>query len=308
MGEGMSMRSRMIAVGAYGFTLIEMMIAVAVSAGVSAAAFSIYNVQQRSYLRQEQIVEMQQNGRAFLYFIEKDLRIAGYNPLKIARSGFVTAKPYEIVFTADLGRSRSPAVNCTGVGCDSIPDGFINCGSGCTGISNYIDTSACPNCVVETMRYSLKPASVQDFYTSGSQTGQVKDTTKTTSVQKTFNGTTSTGAQDVADSVQGLEFLYNMNDGTSVTDVLAAGKNLADIRSVTVSLLMRTANHLAGYWQPVDPADLARGDKHSYQYPASNAGKSSSGNRWGPFTDNYMRRMIITNIQCRNMALQPPEF
>jgi prepilin-type N-terminal cleavage/methylation domain-containing protein len=271
------MRSRMIAAGACGFTLIEMMIVVAIFAGVSGAAYSIYGVQQRSYIRQEQIVEMQQSVRAFLFFIEKDIRTAGYDPRKTSGAGFITAKPTEVVFTADLGRPRSPAMDCAGEGCDSMPDGEI-IGAPCT-----------DGCVAETLRYALKATPVPQA------NGQVAIGLKT-SVQKTFNGTTSANAQDVVDGVEALEFLYNLNDGTAEIDVLAAGKNLADIRSITVSLLVRSRNHLMGYVQP-DP----------YQYPASNAAHSSTGRRWGPFTDSFLRRVVITNIQCRNMAFQQEE-
>jgi prepilin-type N-terminal cleavage/methylation domain-containing protein len=271
----------MIAAGACGFTLIEMMIVIAITAGVAMAIFSIYGVQQRSYLRQEQIVEMQQNVRAFLFFIENDLRSAGFDPRKTAGAGFITARPFEVVFTADLGRPQAPAVDCTGEGCNSMPDGEI--------IST---TAPCGGCATETIRYSLRAAPAPQA------NGQVA-IGLTTSVTKLFNGTVPTStnpAQDVVESVEALEFLYNLNDGTAVTDVVAAGKNMRDIRSITVSLLVRTRNHLMGYGQP-DP----------WQYPASNAAHSASGTRWGPFTDSFMRRVVITNIQCRNMALQPPE-
>ncbi len=279
------MRSRMTAAGAGGFTLIEMMIAVAVAAGISAATFSVYRVQQRSYLMQEQIVDLQQNVRAFLFFIEKDLRMAGYDPRKTSCAGFLIANPYEVVFTADLGRpkgSSGAGVDCKLTGCDNMPDGEI-IGSPCT------------NCVVETIRYALKSTTAAPVSASGTNTGQVTVAGKTTSVHKTFNGTTGTDpnnpAQDVVENVEALEFLYNLSNGTAVT--VAAGTDLARIRSVTVSVLMRTRNQIAGYGQP-----------DRYQYPASNAAHSTTGKRWGPYTDPYMRRVVITNIQCRNMALQ----
>ncbi|MBN2108075.1 MAG: prepilin-type N-terminal cleavage/methylation domain-containing protein [Deltaproteobacteria bacterium] len=265
------MKIKPIARGARGFTLVELMIVVAIFGGVSASAYAMYSVQQRSYFLQEQLVEMQQNVRAFEFFFEKDLRMAGYDVFKEGNAGFLTAKPFEIAFTADLGRPRVSPVDCTGAGCDTMPDG-------------QIISSPCTDCVVETIRYALKddPA----VYTAtGSPVGQVKDTKKTTSVQKTFNGTTSTGAQNVVDSVQAIEFLYNMSDGTATTDPVADGKSLADIRSVTVSLLMRTRSQLMGIR-----------DELPYF--------SASGTQWGPFFDPYKRKLVITNIQCRNLSLQ----
>ena len=228
---------------------------------------------------------MQQNVRAFLFFIEKDLRQAGYDPKKISHAGFLIAKPFEVAFTADLGRPRSPAVDCVGEGCDHMPDGFL-ISSPCTG-----------TCVVETIRYSLSDEPQSN--------GQLAS--GTTSVVKTFNGSTSDKAQAVVEGIEALEFLYNMNNGTAVTDVLDKGQSLADIRSVTVSLLIRTRNHLAGYGQPIDPIDQARGERRSFQYPASNAAHTTTGTRWGPYSDGYMRRVVITYINCPNMALQPTE-
>ncbi len=58
------------------------MIVVCVFAGLSGAAYAMYSVQQRSYFLQEQLVEMQQNIRAFVFFMEKDLRMAGYDVYK----------------------------------------------------------------------------------------------------------------------------------------------------------------------------------------------------------------------------------
>ncbi len=100
------MKIKPIAMGARGFTLVELIIVVGIFGGVSAAAYAMYSVQQRSYFLQEQLVEMQQNIRAFEFFLEKDVRMAGYDVYKEGQAGFLIAKPGEIAFTADLGRPR----------------------------------------------------------------------------------------------------------------------------------------------------------------------------------------------------------
>ena len=265
------------AAGARGFTLIELMVVVAVSAGVSTAAYAVYNAQQISFQRQAQIVEMQQNIRAFLYFIEKDLRMAGFDPKTSGAAGFVTARPAEIVFTADLGRPRGDSACGDSVSCDSMPDGKII-------------SSACDNCIAETIRYSLRDTPA--YSTATANYGEVP-IGSTTSVTKTFNGSTSTGAQDVIDGVEAIEFLYNMSDGTAATTI--TGPDLKNIRSVTVSMLIRTRNIVMGHRE-----------NSSYYFPASNVTQAASGNKWGPFNDGYMRRLVTTNILCRNMGLQPP--
>lgn len=275
------MKRTWMSTGARGFSLIELMIVVGIFAGVSGAGYAIYSVQQRTYLMQEQLVDLQQSVRTFLFYVEKDLRMAGYDPRRAGINGFRTAGSTEVVFAADIGRPRTAAEDCDGAGCDSMPDGAII-------------SSTCTDCVVETIRYALNPTPAPQ------SNGQV-DATKVTTVQKTFNGTTTTGSQAVIENVQALEFLYNLNDGTAVTDVPA--DDLLNIRSVTVSMLVRTRNPIRGYR-----------NQNKFYCPASNPEirdsdgtlrcSDATGKRWGPFNDTYRRRLVVTNIQCRNMALQ----
>lgn len=63
-----------------GFTIIELLIAVAITAIVSLGVFSAFQSQQDAHLAQKQIVEMQQNLRAALFIIADEVRMAGYDP------------------------------------------------------------------------------------------------------------------------------------------------------------------------------------------------------------------------------------
>ncbi|MDY7037041.1 MAG: prepilin-type N-terminal cleavage/methylation domain-containing protein, partial [Thermodesulfobacteriota bacterium] len=63
-----------------GFTVVELLVATALSGIVMASIYSTYYLQQKSYIVQEQVVHMQQNIRAAMYFIEREIRMAGYNP------------------------------------------------------------------------------------------------------------------------------------------------------------------------------------------------------------------------------------
>ncbi|GAB6142927.1 PilW family protein [Desulfocicer niacini] len=63
-----------------GFTLIELLVAMAISIIVAAGIFIAYKSQQDAQLAQKQIVEMQQNLRAALYIMTRDIRMAGYDP------------------------------------------------------------------------------------------------------------------------------------------------------------------------------------------------------------------------------------
>jgi type IV pilus assembly protein PilW len=62
-----------------GFTLIELLIAMAISGIVAGAIFTAFKSQQKSYLVQEQVTDMQQNLRAAMDFMVRDIRMAGYS-------------------------------------------------------------------------------------------------------------------------------------------------------------------------------------------------------------------------------------
>ena len=77
-----------------GFTLTELLVAMAMVGIVMAAVYSTYKSQQDTYVAQEQVAEMQQNLRASLYRMTRDLRMAGFNPQRAPNvGGFVTQLP-----------------------------------------------------------------------------------------------------------------------------------------------------------------------------------------------------------------------
>ena len=69
-----------IAKPSHGFTLIELMIAMAIFSIASGALYASYQAQQNSYHTQEQVSDMQQNLRAALFFLDRDVKMAGYDP------------------------------------------------------------------------------------------------------------------------------------------------------------------------------------------------------------------------------------
>jgi type IV pilus assembly protein PilW len=61
-----------------GFTIIELLIAIALGMVILAGLFRTFKVQHDSYVIQDQVSAMQQNLRAAMHFITRDLQMAGY--------------------------------------------------------------------------------------------------------------------------------------------------------------------------------------------------------------------------------------
>lgn len=60
-----------------GFTLVELVVAMAISLVVLLTTLELFNNSQRSYVMQEGVAEVQQNVRTAKLFIERDIRMAG---------------------------------------------------------------------------------------------------------------------------------------------------------------------------------------------------------------------------------------
>jgi len=85
-----------------GLTLVELLVALALAAMVSLALVSTFTSYSRTRTVQENVIAMQQNLRAALYLMGRDLRMAGYrgpNPTSAPAAGFVTANATTFSFT-----------------------------------------------------------------------------------------------------------------------------------------------------------------------------------------------------------------
>lgn len=85
-----------------GFTLIELLVSMGIALIVMSAVYSTYYSQQKQFITQDIVAEMQQNVRSALYNLERDVRMAGYDPTGNASAGFVTAGTNSIRVTMDL--------------------------------------------------------------------------------------------------------------------------------------------------------------------------------------------------------------
>jgi len=98
-----------------GFTLVELLVTLVVSGVVLAGICSTFYSQHTSYVNQEQVVSMQQNLRAAMYIMEREIRMAGHDPNGDSGAGILTPNASSIRIALDL-------TNSAGTG---IPDGDV---------------------------------------------------------------------------------------------------------------------------------------------------------------------------------------
>jgi len=66
--------------GGKGFTLLELIISMALGLTLLGTVYGVFTIQQKHFINQEQIVEMQQNARMAIDIISREIRMAGYDP------------------------------------------------------------------------------------------------------------------------------------------------------------------------------------------------------------------------------------
>lgn len=227
-----------------GFTLVELLITMAISLFVLGIIYTAFTVYQRQQSNQTEIVQMQQDVRSVMNFLMEDIRMAGYDPPNMANASIVSASATSINFTKDI-------TDVTGNAVDG--DGQVNG----------------PN---ENITYG---------FAAGADVAPADGIADNGAAQ--FIITTGGVTQPIANNISAVEFLYTFPNGTTAT-APAVPWTVDDIRSVTITLLARTGNF--------DPEYT---DNNQYQRP--------SGNTWGPFGDNFRRRLLTATVKCRNMGL-----
>jgi type IV pilus assembly protein PilW len=85
-----------------GFTMVELLVAMAISLLAMAAIYSTFLTQQKSYRVQGEVAAMQQNLRAAMFYMQREIRMAGCDPYNSGGIGFITANSNLIRFTEDV--------------------------------------------------------------------------------------------------------------------------------------------------------------------------------------------------------------
>ena len=187
-----------------GFTLVELLITVVVSMIIIIAIYSAFKVQQRSYIAQDAVSEMQQNLRAALMSMANDIRMASFDPNGTAGAGFIGAQADAVAFSADLA-----------------DDGDLDDPGEHMGY--YLFSYPAPSTMVSLRRVQSD---------SNNPLSLVDDGTGHYEVQ----GIAVSSEEDLAENIEALEFDYLDQDGNSLPFPI----DTDDIVFIRISLLARS--------------------------------------------------------------------
>jgi len=297
-----------------GVTLIELMIVLVIAAFLVAGVYSLFITQHRSYAVQDQVAGVQQDARAALNIMARDIRMAGFVVGAGSISGFTD------------GTSPSFAINgfnfaVNPINSDAAPDtltvviGIEEWGNvqSVAGSEVTLDRNVDSDC--EFVAFDLQPGRL--YQASDADDGDDKITaTNVPTGSKTVGGkaygvqaitysvTTAdgflrrndgSGAQPLAGDgvttfVEDLQFAYQVQGDTAnwYNTPAAAGATNANIRMIRINITVRPAVQDAVVQ---DAATAAQ-----FNQPAL---EDHTTNLNGP--DGFRRRVYTTEVKVRNL-------
>jgi len=106
-----------------GFTLIEIMIALAIAGILLVSIYNLYISQSRTYTVQEQVSDMQQNARIAMDIVSRHIRMAGFGQPSWTTINGTSGITYEGINVTDGGTGNPDTL--TIVGCIDPPPGKL---------------------------------------------------------------------------------------------------------------------------------------------------------------------------------------
>lgn len=191
-----------------GFTLVELMVSIAMTGIIATAIYAAYTLHQRTSTAQEQVVEMQQNIRAAMLTIMPEIRMAGFDPLDSGKAAIEEAYGDAIYFTADLNTDGNVSVGGDDVGEHIAFDLYTNG----NGVSILGMTRAKTAITINNMgagHYEVDPPN-----------------------------STSPSHQPIAENIEAIQFQYRDIDDNLLAVPVATP---SDIHTVTISILARAS-------------------------------------------------------------------
>ncbi len=222
-----------------GFSLLEILVAVAIFTVISGAVFGLLNVAQQRYRMENEFMESFQGARLAMDQITRDVHSAGYPPANSFQPGIGAANPQLVAvpFAWPQGSGYPGAPCLVNGGCpinggpainDLIIEGNIDPENGTS---------------VEWVRYQLNRTTLMRAVATKVAGGDPETTTRALLTAYVDNVMNNTSAAEMA---QIQQFYPTMFPGGAPIPIFTyrteAGTGPANIREVEITLIVRAAN------------------------------------------------------------------
>ncbi len=249
-----------------GFTLMELLIAMALSSIILGIIYATYQAQLRSQMTQQEVIEMQQNARAAMFAMEREIRLAGYDSTNSLnpQDQIKSAQVGSITFTMDIHN-----------GVDDDLDGIVDERDE-RGVPN-VDGDADDD--FEEVSYRLSNDADNDGIADGLDCN----------LQRRHQVGGAPGPWvDIANNIDAINFAYLDAAGNNLivgSEVPAADR--PDIRSIQITVVARA------------------GVNDRYGLPNQNIDDKDYENQQGdvilPAQNDRFRRIVLSaDVRCRN--------
>ena len=207
--------------GSSGFTLLELLVSMAVGIIVLGAMVSTFLIQRKSYATQEQVTQLNQNARAAMDLMSREIRMAGYrvegidaisedsNSSKIAFLGDVDSDVITAIDTNPANASEtSISVNLRDNGDYIAESDYIYISDGIHSELIHVDETEAFSTSGEPDTINLREG-LANSYAVGSLVQTVEEVTYE------LDGTTlERNGYPVAENIESLNFTYGANTVT----------------------------------------------------------------------------------------------
>ncbi|MCU0587750.1 MAG: prepilin-type N-terminal cleavage/methylation domain-containing protein [Syntrophobacteraceae bacterium] len=250
-----------------GFTLVEILVVLALSGLVTGAVYKSFTAQQRVYIAQDQVAGLQQDIRASLEIMLKEIRMAGYDPRGTDIAGFLAASNTRLQFTADHN------------------------GNGQLITPGPPDT----NDPHEDVTYSLKPES------------DPNDDGVATVFPSELRRTVWGAPESMVENVEVLNFVYlDESDAVMETPVTGANLDrIRSVQVCLVLRADKADRHFDNSRSAIAFSNLLRDAIVADPSLAASlpAYATAQAWTWTPPNDGHRRRLLKTTVKCRNAGI-----
>ena len=263
-----------------GFTLVEILVALTIDFFILAGIYAAFYSQQKSHVKEQQVVDAQQNVRGAATYMVREIRLAGMDRQVIAVAGILSAGPHSVKFTLD----RDEDDNVTGLyenlkfGFSTAADADVNgiADAGAASITRFSNPADPTDPDVEDPIADDIHAIAFAYAFDVDRDGEL-DYADAAPLNDQLDPGEEIWAYDSPDlATVGLD----TNNATGAA--LSGAVSLDRIRAVRIWILARTRNPLR---EAARTKNFVVGDKNIN------------------ITDSYQYRLLTATVKCRNLGI-----